>query len=93
MIKRINGRKVSDSENVNFKVNVNEPIHVFTSSEGVIIRVFDECVKGVRSCDYKLQGEKLQLSSADLQILFPWVLQNVKRPMNPWYLISQMGLK
>ena len=51
----------SDSEKVDLNVNVNKPIHVFTSSEGVIVNVFDECAKGVCSCDWSLQGEKLQL--------------------------------
>ena len=53
--------KVSGSEKIDFKVNVNKPLHVFTSSEGVIVNVFDECAKGICSCNYSLQGERLQL--------------------------------
>ena len=34
---------------------------MFTTSEGVIVKVYDDFVKGVCSCIYKLQGEKLQL--------------------------------
>ena len=52
--------KGSVSEKVDFNVNVNNPIHMFTSAEVVIVKVFDECVKGICSCDYKLQHEKLQ---------------------------------
>ena len=50
----------SCSEKVDVKVNVNDPIHVFTSPEGVIVEVYDDCVKGICSCDYKLHGEMLQ---------------------------------
>ena len=55
-----NNRCLCHSE-LKCNVNVNQPIHMFTSSEGVIVKVYDNCVKGVCSCIYKLQGEKLQL--------------------------------
>ena len=42
--------------------NVVDHIHSFTSAEGVIVKVYDECKQGLCSCDYKLHGENLQLN-------------------------------
>ena len=41
--------KGSGSEKVDFNVNVNKPLHVLTTSEGAIVKVYDDCVKGVCS--------------------------------------------
>ena len=75
--------KGSASEKVNFNVNVNKPIHVFTTSEGVIIRVYDDCVKGVCSCDYKLQGEKLQLKPCRFAYLVSLGTAECKKAYEP----------
>ena len=48
--------KGSINEKVDFSVNVNNIIHVFTSSEGVIANVFDECAKGLCTCNCSLHG-------------------------------------
>ena len=47
--------------NDNVKVNVVDPVYSFTTREGVIVKVHDECKQGICCCDYKLCGERLQL--------------------------------
>ena len=49
--------------------SVKVPIHVFTSSEGAIVKVYDECARGICSCDYSLQGERLQLKLCSIAYL------------------------
>ena len=48
-------------EKIEAKVSVVDPICSFTSREGVIVDVYDECKQGIYSCDYSLCGERLQL--------------------------------
>ena len=75
--------KVSVSGKTNFNVNVNKPIHVFTLSEGVIVEVYDECVKGICFCDYKLQGGKLQLKLCRFAYLVSLGTAECKRAYEP----------
>ena len=75
--------KDSGSEKVDFKVNVNDPIHLFTSPEGVIVEVYDDCVKGICSCDYKLHGEMLQLKPCRFAYLVSLGTAECKRAYEP----------
>ena len=53
------------------KVNVKVPIQGFTSTEAVIVKVYDDCARGICSCDYSLQGERLQLKPCRFAHLVP----------------------
>ena len=48
-------------EKIEFNVNVVDPLYSFTTEEGVIVKVYDECRQGICSCNYQLSGERLQL--------------------------------
>ena len=49
-------------EKFKLKVSSTDPIHVFTSAEGEIVKVYDECKQGICSCDYSLCGERQKTS-------------------------------
>ena len=75
--------KASVSEGVDVEAEVNDPIHVFTLSEGVIVKVFDECIKGICSCNYKLHGEMLQLEPCRFAYLVSSGTAECKRAYEP----------
>ena len=78
-----NFSKGSVSEKVDFNVNVNIPVHVFTTSVGSIVKVYDDCVKGVCSCNYKLQREILQLKPCRFAYLVSLGTAECKKAYEP----------
>ena len=61
--------------------NAGQPCHVFTSIEGVSVKVYKECACGVCTCKYELGGEIAQLKPYCFAKLLS--LGTVKRPMTP----------
>ena len=56
---------------------------MFTSSEGSIVEVYDDCVKGISSCDYKLHGEMLQLNPCRFAYLVSLGTAECKKAYEP----------
>ena len=52
-------------------------------AEGAIIKVFDECAQGICSCDYSLQGERLQLKPCRFAYLVSLGIAECKRVYEP----------
>ena len=48
------------NEKIELNVNVLDHLYSFSTEEGVIVKVYDECRQGICSCDYQLSGERLQ---------------------------------
>ena len=44
--------------NDDVKVSVVYPVYSFTTREGVMVKVYDDCKNGICSCNYKLHGGK-----------------------------------
>ena len=40
--------------------NSEKVLHVFTSTEGISVKVYEDCACGVCSCKYKIGGEMTQ---------------------------------
>ena len=70
------------------KVSVSDPIYSFTSREGVIVKVYDECKQGICSCDNKLSGERLQLKPCRFAHLVSLGTAECKKAYEP--LVSDM---
>ena len=68
---------------IKFNANVLDPLYSFTTEEGVIVKVYDECRQGICSCDYQLSGERLQLKPCRFAYLVSLGTAECKKAYEP----------
>ena len=68
---------------IEFNVKVLDPLYSFTTEEGVIVKVYDECRQGICSCNYQLSGERLRLKPCRFAYLVSLGTAECKKAYEP----------